>query len=310
MASGPPEPVGQMVAGLRAEMASKRRADPKQELKARLVSGQLVARDGSDYVYLFTKRSWPAELQPDWGLLVRAGNRGPWHPVVNYEPSGKQIQITCAADLGQDGIDAQVRKDDGRPYEILAQELEKFGTTEAVGDVERAQFIFGQGRYRLGRESYPERLTTGYHELNLAQQEAVARALGSEITFVWGPPGTGKTEVVSRIVEGCVKQGLRVLFVAPTHFAVDQALERVCELLSDVSSFGAGLVQRVGDIQVGSLRERYESYIVAEQVLGRLTGELNAGIQQLRERQSQLTKQIDTRKRLDSVEAELNAKQQ
>lgn len=199
MASGPPEPIGQMVAGLRAEMASQRRADPKQEPKARLTSGQLVARDGPDYVYRFTKRSWPAQLQPDRGLLVRAGNRGPWHSVVNYEPAGKQVQLVCSADLGPDGVDVQVREDGARSCEVLAQELEKFGTTEAVGDGERAQFIFGQGHPRLGRESYPERLTTGYHELNLAQQEAVACALGSEIAFVWGPPGTGKTEVVARI---------------------------------------------------------------------------------------------------------------
>ena len=37
--------------------------------------------------------------------------------------------------------------------------------------------------------------------------------------------------LVGRIVEGCVRQGLRVLFLAPTHVAVDQAMERVCALL-------------------------------------------------------------------------------
>jgi hypothetical protein len=229
---------------------------------------------------------------------------------VNYEPTGKQIKLTCSIDLGRDGVDAQIREDDARSCEVLIQELEKFGTSEATGNVERAQFIFDQGRPRLIREAYPERLTTGYHKLNFAQQEAVARALGNEITFVWGPPGTGKTEVVSRIVEGCVKQGLRVLFVAPTHVAVDQALERVCELLSDVSTFEAGLVQRVGDIQVGSLRERYESFIVSRHVLDRLTGELNARIQQLRKSQSRLTNQIHTRMKLDSVVARLDAKRQ
>jgi hypothetical protein len=227
---------------------------------------------------------------------------------MNYEPAGKQIQITCAIDLGRDGVDAQVREDDSRPCEALAQELEKFGTSEAVGDVERAQFVFGQGRPRLGRESHPERLMTGYHELNLAQQKAVAHALGSEVTFVWGPPGTGKTDVVSRIVEGCVKQGLRVLLVAPTHFAVDQALERVCELLSYMSEFDAGLVQRVGDIKAESLREKYEPFIVSQHVLNRLTGELNSRIQQLREHQYQLAEKINASKRRDSVAAELHAK--
>jgi superfamily I DNA and/or RNA helicase len=212
--------------------------------------------------------------------------------------------------LGRDGFEAQVREDDAHSYEVLAQELEKFGTTEAIGEVERAQFIFGHGAPRLGREPHPEHLTPGYHELNSAQREAVARALGSEITFVWGPPGTGKTEVVSCIVDGCVKQDLRVLFVAPTHYAVDQALGRICDLLRNTSKFDAGLVQRVGDIQVESLREKYESFIVAQQVLSRVTGESNGKIQQVRERQSQLTKQIDARKRLDPMVASLKTKRE
>jgi hypothetical protein len=105
----PSELIEQMVAGLRAEVASKRRADLKQEPRAQLTSGQLVARDGPDYVYMFTTRSWPTQLQPDRGLLARAGNRGLWHPVVNYEPTGNQIKLTCSVDLGRDGVDAQVR---------------------------------------------------------------------------------------------------------------------------------------------------------------------------------------------------------
>ncbi len=33
--------------------------------------------------------------------------------------------------------------------------------------------------------------------LSKEQKEALAQSLGSEITFVWGPPGTGKTTTLS-----------------------------------------------------------------------------------------------------------------
>src|SRR5660397_228788 len=71
-----------------------------------------------------------------------------------------------------------------------------------------------------------ERLVDGYRDLALndRQLDAIERALACDITFIWGPPGTGKTEVVGRIVEGCVRQGLRVRFLSPTNVAVDQAV--------------------------------------------------------------------------------------
>lgn len=91
-----------------------------------------------------------------------------------------------------------------------------------------------------------ERLVDGYRDLALndRQRDAIERALACDITFIWGPPGTGKTEVVGRIVEGCVRQGLRVLFLSPTHVAVDQAVERICALLEREDGFELGLLQR------------------------------------------------------------------
>ena len=37
--------------------------------------------------------------------------------------------------------------------------------------------------------------------LNKEQYNAVKASHGSQITFIWGPPGTGKTYCISKIVE-------------------------------------------------------------------------------------------------------------
>ncbi|AWN32387.1 hypothetical protein DKG71_31420 [Streptomyces sp. NEAU-S7GS2] len=59
------------------------------------------------------------------------------------------------------------------------------------------------------------------------------------------------------MVEGSFRQGLKVLFLAPTNVAVDQALERMCSLLEHEEGFAEGIVQRAGTIVLPSLRSRY-----------------------------------------------------
>lgn len=60
------------------------------------------------------------------------------------------------------------------------------------------------------------------------QREAVALAVATpDIALIHGPPGTGKTTVICRIVEKLVKSRQRVLLVAPTHVALDNVLERI-----------------------------------------------------------------------------------
>jgi len=61
---------------------------------------------------------------------------------------------------------------------------------------------------------------------NAAQDEAVRLAVGAEdLALVHGPPGTGKTYTLARIVRALVERGQRVLLSAFTNRAVDNAVE-------------------------------------------------------------------------------------
>ncbi|MGC5360249.1 AAA domain-containing protein [Streptomyces sp. DT24] len=163
------------------------------------------------------------------------------------------------ADLGTAPANVQIRKDDAVGWAALAERLETAGGQDSPVDPGHAGWLVGRGNPRTGRDENPGRWVANWAglQLNPRQRDAVAQALASDVLFLWGPPGTGKTDVVGHIVEGSFRQGLRVLFLAPTNVAVDQALERMCSLLEHEEGFAEGIVQRAGSIVLPSLRSRY-----------------------------------------------------
>lgn len=56
---------------------------------------------------------------------------------------------------------------------------------------------------------------------NEAQLNAIKKALSCRNLFIWGPPGTGKTDTLGYIIANYLKQGKKVLFVSNTNRAVD-----------------------------------------------------------------------------------------
>ncbi|MEU7742804.1 AAA domain-containing protein [Nonomuraea sp. NPDC049158] len=119
-------------------------------------------------------------------------------------------------------------------------------------------------------------------------------------------PRTGKTKVVSRIIEGCYRQGHRVLFVAPTNVAVDQALERICELLSAEAGFGDGLVQRAGDLAVKSLAEKFGDAVMPKRIAERLSAALYRQREEIAERLAQIQAAVDLHERATVLAQERN----
>lgn len=66
--------------------------------------------------------------------------------------------------------------------------------------------------------------------LNSEQREAIDHALTRPLTVITGPPGTGKSQVVSCLLINAAKRGLRVLFASKNNKAVDVVEARVNNL--------------------------------------------------------------------------------
>ena len=253
-----PRAVEELVTAVRAEIAACRRDSSEGSEKVVLHGGRRVS-GGERAEYLFNCRSWRDSFSSRPLLVRLERSRQAWEPAEAAQLPDGRVRVVTAADLGPAQASALLREDDASNWVVLAERLEAVGQSGSPVDLSMAGLVLGLGSPRLGQVRDPAQLVAGWQQLQLnpVQRTAVERALGSSVLFLWGPPGTGKTDVVSHIAEGCYRQGLNLLFLAPTNVAVDQALERMCDLLQAEPGFTDGLVQRAGDIAVPSLEHKY-----------------------------------------------------
>lgn len=89
------------------------------------------------------------------------------------------------------------------------------------------------------------------HRIVRGQNNAIRKATSNKITFIWGPPGTGKTETLAKIALDYIEQGQRVLMLSYSNVSVDGALLRV----AFKADYPVGQIVRYGYPRVRKLVE-------------------------------------------------------
>ncbi|MGW5490642.1 AAA domain-containing protein [Streptomyces olivaceoviridis] len=303
-----PYPVKELLTAARLEVAAELRGDGKDGTKVSLSAGRRTARPDGRHEYVFDCKKWSDALDGKPALIRPSRSTGPWSPAeVSRMPEGK-VRVVTEADLGAAPAHVQIREDDAAAWRVLAERLESVGQPNHPVRPASAGWALGQGAPRLGRNGTATvQWVAGWNSLKLnpRQRQAVEQALASDVLFLWGPPGTGKTDVVGHIVEGCYRQGHSVLFLAPTKVAVDQALERICELLSAEQGFDEGLVQRAGEITVASLRDKYGDKVDPERIATILGARIERSLTQLANALRETHAGIALHDKVDGLRADL-----
>ncbi|ADQ66828.1 DNA/RNA helicase, superfamily i [Halogeometricum borinquense DSM 11551] len=145
----------------------------------------------------------------------------------NGDPVGGHAELCRIRELGDRVVvtadePVELRRLDVYPSEIsVSRMLTAVHDALLKGDSDRKDVLFGRRD-----PAFTERSEATYIDNNDAQNEAVKLAVDAEdFALVHGPPGTGKTYTIARIVRALVADGNRVLLSAFTNRAVDNALE-------------------------------------------------------------------------------------
>lgn len=198
--------------------------------KYRVTSGRLLSNDGTFSYYFDTAFSLKipvgASVTLVWGGIKQGGR------VLSSE--GKGIIVQLEQSLGDLIPEAYIYHD---PWELLEQLIER------LDEINKSK----QKRVRVNRLMNPsmpakhpeEKIKSNVHEL-------VLRSKYNPVTFVWGPPGTGKTYTLARVAANKYFQDKTVLILSHSNQAVDVLIREISGFIKKKDRFREGDVLRYG----------------------------------------------------------------
>jgi hypothetical protein len=198
--------------------------------KYRVTSGRLLSNDGTFTYYFDTAFSLKVPVGSSitlvWGGIKQGGR------VLSSE--GKGIIVQLEQSLGDLIPEAYIYHD---PWELLEQLVER------LDEINESK----QKRVRVNRLMNPsmpakhpeEKIKSNVHEL-------VLRSKYNPVTFVWGPPGTGKTYTLARVAANKYFQDKTVLILPHSNQAVDVLIREISGFIKKKDRFREGDVLRYG----------------------------------------------------------------
>lgn len=128
--------------------------------------------------------------------------------------------------------------------------------------------------------------------LNHAQDHALTVALSRSVAAISGPPGTGKTNLLSRVAAACLAADQRVLVLAPSNDSLD-ALLGMLIARGGRAAYAAGALLRVGCSADPEMRQTYP-LLAPEQAENRLKAQVERELSDLDAEQQALAARQQT----------------
>ena len=184
--------------------------------------------------------------------------------ITNITPRIMYIQID--GDLGKTIDFCEIEQDDAALYDAL---LERYSIEMDQKD-DRAikkvgcNFSTADRVLRNEADNIEHRISVSSSELNSDQYNFIQKALSHDISYLWGPPGTGKTKCLGGMITALYDASERSVITSNTNQAVDQVLLKLCRDLkaSDrIEELEKGQIIREGPIHNSELRNEFGKYL-------------------------------------------------
>lgn len=136
-----------------------------------------------------------------------------------------------------------------------------------------------------------------FQGLNGGQRSFVEKAIRHSVSFLWGPPGTGKTQTLGALVSGFYAKDERTLICSNTNQAVDQVLLKLARNLREQGRLGDledGKIVRVGRISQPELVEEFADYVTIDGIAERKGATIRSQAKNLEDKRDRLIKKMET----------------
>ncbi|MEW9053059.1 MAG: AAA domain-containing protein [Neobacillus sp.] len=195
-----------------------------------IINGKFLYRDAATSVYLFTLVS--EVFFPD-GTPVRIelGSNSVYGEILSVE--GFEIELKVESFIGEEIKQAKMYSE---PWQLLVE------LSNRMEEIKGSEIKRNRVKYLLNGKA-----KTKHEEKSKAKgKELLYRSFYNQTTYIWGPPGTGKTYNLSRVVAQHYMKGKSVLVMAHSNAAVDVLMAEVTKVLEGKGLWAEGEVLRYG----------------------------------------------------------------
>jgi hypothetical protein len=227
-----------MIDALGLEVASIRQSGGGTQVELR--GGENAGSFEGSYLYKFVV---PEDLflRDETPVRVTSGQEDVSGVLVSFRDG--LLLVAIEKDLGPKIAAARLVANDSFLLERLKKRLEMVRSGVAQFNRQAGDRVFGLVPIRSGVTEPNSEVFQRGRVLNTDQEHAVRLSLGSDTTFIWGPPGTGKTTTLARIVEAHYRAGRSVLLVSNTNIAVDILLgQRTVAAMPRIAAASSGSI--------------------------------------------------------------------
>lgn len=235
---------------LRDEIDASKRAASAGAVPLR--GGRLVATVAGGFQYEFEMES-PLDYPGDAPGQLAIPGRGDVRVSI-IQVQGTTLRLNVEQSLDQFIPVASLQSDLSMLMLKLIERIEKKSSLPGLAGARLFDDVEPQGNDAELDTETDERLSRA--GLNEFQCRAVQSVLGRDTTYIWGPPGTGKTKTIGSIGAELVERGKSLLVVSHTNSAVDGALVEIASAmlrkkseevtLEDTATVTPGRLIRVG----------------------------------------------------------------
>lgn len=210
----------------------------------RIKNGKFLYTIDENFIYEF-QLDYLQELDADAEIEVKIFNRS-YSGKINAI-RGNVIEIAIDQHLGETVSSATLIISN---YYLLEKLHEHLDTVKGFNKdkIHLLEKTFGVVDPVIAKD--PSYSPSPLDNLNPYQSNAISAVLGSEISFIWGPPGTGKSATIAKLFKELVDRKKSILLIAHTNAATDSVLKEVIEVMRDHQAYKEGKIIRIGSAKV------------------------------------------------------------